>query len=162
MPSHFLNKCRFNVNLVYFYILESESVYSRYVVGLSSVSVRGCRSAVGYDSIIVLMIGFQSASYRLSIGLKSGDYIPNPTWNDPDMNPVADSWPIHWKFYGFVDFRVGLAGVTGVLHGTTLIPARVSNYIPSKVWVEITYHSQISTVPPMKLGNVLVISSHTS
>ena len=28
---------------------------------------------------------------------------------------VADSWPIHWKFSVFCRFRVGLAGVTGVL-----------------------------------------------
>ena len=52
------------------------------------------------------MIGFQSVPCRLSIGLKSGDSIPNLTRNDPDMNPtgftvssatlsVADSWPIH-------------------------------------------------------------------
>ena len=105
---------------------ESVSVYSRYVVGLLSVWVRDCRSAVGFDSSTVLMIGFQSALCRLSIGLKSGDSIPNLTRNVPDTNPtgftvssatlsVADSWPTHWKFCGFCRFRVGLAGVTGVL-----------------------------------------------
>ena len=107
-------------------ISESVSVYGRYVVGLLSVWVRDCGSAVGYNSSIVLMIGFQSVWGRLCIGLKSGDSITNLTRNDPDMNPtaftvssatlsVADSWPIHWKFYGFFRFRVGLAGVTGVL-----------------------------------------------
>ena len=65
------------------------SVYGRYVVGLLSVWVRDCRSAVGYDSSIVLMIGFQSVSCRLSIGLKSGDSIPILARNDPDMNPTA-------------------------------------------------------------------------
>ena len=108
-----------------FFLSESVSVYDRYVVGLISVRVRDCRSAVGYDSSIVLMIGCQSMSCRLSIGPKSGDSIPNLTRNDPDMNPtgftvysatlsVADSWPIHWKLCGFCRFRVGLAGVTGV------------------------------------------------
>ena len=63
---------------------ESLSVYGRYVVGLLSVWVRDCRSAVGYESIIVLMIGFQSVSCRLSIGLKSGDSIPNLTRHEPD------------------------------------------------------------------------------
>ena len=53
---------------------ESLSVYGRYVVGLLSVWVRDCRSAVGYESSIVLMIGFQSVSCRLSIGLKSIPY----------------------------------------------------------------------------------------
>ena len=105
-------------------ISESVSVYGRYVVGLLSVWVRDCRSAVGYDSSIVLMISFQSVPCRLSIGLKSGDSIPNLNRNDPDINPtgfmvssatlsVADSWPVHWKFCGFCRFRIGLAGVTG-------------------------------------------------
>ena len=85
-------------------ISEPVSVYCRDVVGLLSVCIRVCRSAVGYDSSIVLMMGFQSGSCRLSIGLKSGDSIPNLTRNDPDMNPtgfavssatlwVADSCP---------------------------------------------------------------------
>ena len=106
---------------------ESVSVYCRYVVGLSSVWIRHCRSAVGYDSSGVLMIGFQSVSCRLSIGLKSIESIPNLTRNDPDINPtsftgssatlsVADSCPIQWKNYGFCRFCVGLAGVTRVLH----------------------------------------------
>ena len=64
-PSHFLNKCRFMI--WYILISESVSVYGRYVVGLLSVWVRDCRSAVGYDSTIVLMIGFQSVSCRLSM-----------------------------------------------------------------------------------------------
>ena len=110
----------------YILISESVSVYSRYVVDLLLVWVRDCRSAVGHDSSIVLMIGFQSVPCRLFIGLKSGDDIPpNLTRNDPDMNPtgftvssatfsVADSWPIHWQFCGFSRFCVGLAGVTGV------------------------------------------------
>ena len=121
-PSHFLNKCWF---IIWHILLsESVSVYGRYVVGLLSVWVRDCRSAVGYDSSIVLMIGFQSVPCRLSIGLKSGDSIPNLTRNGLDMNPtaftvssatlsVADSWLIHWKFCVFCRFRVGLAGVTG-------------------------------------------------
>ena len=107
-------------------ISESVSVYGRYVVGLLSVWVRDCRSAVGYNSSSVLMIGFQSVWCRLCIGLKSGDSIPNLTRDDPDMKPtaftvssatlsVADSWPIQCKFCGFCQFRVGLAGVTGVL-----------------------------------------------
>ena len=107
-------------------ISESVSLYGRYVVGLLLVWVRDCRSAVGYNSGIVLMIGFQLVSCRLSIGPKSGDSIPNLTRNDPDMNPtgftvssatlsVADSWPIHWKFCGSCRFRVGLTNVTGVL-----------------------------------------------
>ena len=106
-------------------ISESVSVYGRYVVGLLSVWVRDCRSAVGYNSSSVLMIGFPSVWCRLCIGLKSGDSKPNLTRDDPDMKPtaftvssatlsVADSWPIHWKFCGFCRFRVGLAGVTGV------------------------------------------------
>ena len=106
-------------------ISESVSVYGRYVVGLLSVWVRDCGSAVGYNSSIVLTIGFQSVSCRLSIGLKSGDSIPNLTRNDPDMNPtgfmvasatlsVAESWPIHLIYCGFCRFCVGLAGVTGV------------------------------------------------
>ena len=120
----FLDKCWFMIcnNL----ISESVLVYGRYVVGLLSIWVRDSRSAVGYDSSIVLMIGFQSVPCRLAIGLKSGDSIPNLTRNDPDINPtgftvssatmsVADSWPIHWKFCGFCRFRIGLAGVTGAL-----------------------------------------------
>ena len=120
---HFLNKCRFMI--WHILISESVSVYGRYVVGLLSVWVRDCWSTVGYDSSIVLTIGFQSVSCRLSIGLKSGDSIPNLTRNDPDMNPtgftvdsatlsVAESLPIHWIYCGFYQFRVGLAGVTGV------------------------------------------------
>ena len=58
-------------------ISESLSVYGRYVVGLLSVWVRDCLSAVGYYSSIVLMIGFQSVSCQLYIGLKSGDSIRN-------------------------------------------------------------------------------------
>ena len=75
------------------------------------------------------MIGFQSVSCWLSVGLKSGDSKPNLTRNDPDMNLtgftvssatllVADSWPIDCKICGFCRFCVGLAGVTGVLHLT--------------------------------------------
>ena len=63
------------------------SVYGQYVVGLLSVWVRDCRSAVGYDSSIVLMIGFQSVPCRLSIGLKSGDSTLNLSRNDPDVEP---------------------------------------------------------------------------
>ena len=96
-------------------ISESVSVYGRYVVGLLSVWVRDCRSAVGLNSSTVLMIGFQSVLCRLSIGLKSGDSIPNLIRNVPDTNPtgftvssatlsVADSWPTHRKFCGFVGF----------------------------------------------------------
>ena len=123
----------------HFLISESVSVHGRYVVGLSSVWVRDCRSAVGYDSSIVLMIGFQSVFMSvIYIGPISGDSIPNLTRNDPDMNPtgftmssatlsVADSWPIHWKLCGFCRFRVGLAGVTGVL-GNQTITAPFTNY----------------------------------
>ena len=105
---------------------ESLSIYGGYVVGLLSVWIRDRRSAVGYNSSIVLMIGFQSVSCRLSIDLKSGDSIPNLTRNDPDINPtgftvssatlsLADTWPIHWKFCGFVGFvSVWPVGVTGV------------------------------------------------
>ena len=104
-------------------ISESDSVYCWDVVGLLSVCVRDFRSAVGYDSSIVLMISFQSVSCQLSIGLKSGDSISILTRNDPDMNPtgfmmssatlsVAD---IQWKFCGSCRFRVGLAGVIGAL-----------------------------------------------
>ena len=103
--------CRFNV-IWHISISESVSVYGRYVVGLLSVWVRHCRSAVGYDSSIVLMIGFPSVACRLTIGLKSGDSIPNHTRNNPDMNPtgftvssatlsVVDSWPIDWKICRF-------------------------------------------------------------
>ena len=67
----------------------SVSVYCRDVVGLLSVYVRNCRSAVSYDSSIVFKIGFQSVSCRLSIGLKSGDSLTNLTRNDPDMNPIG-------------------------------------------------------------------------
>ena len=99
-------------------ISESVSVYGRYVVGLLSVWVRDCRSVVGYDSSIVLMIGFQSVSCWLSIGFKSGDSTPNLTRNDPGMNPtgitvssstlsVTDSWPIHRIFFCFVLCRFG-------------------------------------------------------
>ena len=119
-------------------ILESVSVYGRYVVGLLSVWVRDCWSAVGCNASIVLMIGFQSVSGRLSVGLKSGDSIPNLTRNSPDMNPtgftvssaklsVADSWPMHWKFCVFCRFRVGSAGVTGVsgtCHMTSLMTSQ--------------------------------------
>ena len=50
-----------------------------------SVWVRDCRSAVRYDSSILLMIGSQSVSCRLSIGLKSGDSMQNLTRHDePD------------------------------------------------------------------------------
>ena len=119
----FFNKCWFMI--WHILISESMSVYGRYAVGLLSVWVRDCWSALGYDSSIVLMVGFHSVSCRLSISLKSGDSIPNLTRSDPDMNPtgftvssatlpVADSWPIHWKFCGFFRFRVGLTGVTGV------------------------------------------------
>ena len=119
----FFNKCQFMI--WHILISESLSVCGRYAVCLLSVWVRDCRSAVVYDSSIVLMVIFHSVSCRLSIGLKSGDSIPNLTRSDPDMNPtgftvssatlsVADSWPIHWKFCVFCRFRVGLAGVTGV------------------------------------------------
>ena len=102
-------------------ISESVSVYGRYAVGLLSVWVRDCRSAVGYDSSIVLMVGFHSVSCRLSIGLKSGDPIPNLTRSDPGWfydvfsnivggRQLADSL----KILRFCRFRVGLAGVTGV------------------------------------------------
>ena len=118
------------MSIWHIFISEYLSVYGRYVVGLFSVWVRDCRSAVGYNSSSVLMIGFQSVWCRLCIGLKSGDSIPNLTRNDPDMNPtgftvssatlsVADSWQIHWKFCEFCRFRVGLAGVTGVLIDVT-------------------------------------------
>ena len=73
----------------YILISESVSVYGRYAVGLLSVWVRDCRSAVGYDSSIVVMVGFHSVSCRLSIGLKSGDSIPNLTRSNPDMNPTG-------------------------------------------------------------------------
>ena len=135
-------------------ISESVSVYGRYVVGLLSVWVRDCRSVVGYDSSIVLMIGFQSVSCRLSVGLKSGDSIPNLTRNDPDMNPsgftvssatlsVADSWPIHWPFCRFCRFRVGLAGVTGVIpqshrpnrHVTDLKPTKILKFGERSVYI---------------------------
>ena len=116
----FFNKYRFMI--WHILISESVSVYGRYAVGLLSVWVRDCRSAVGYDSSIVLMVGFHSVSCRLSIGLKSGDPIPNLTRSDPGWfygvfsnivggRQLADSL----KILRFCRFRVGLAGVTGVL-----------------------------------------------
>ena len=36
---------------------------------------------------------------------------------------------------------------------STLIPSLISNYIHYKVWDEIIYHSQTSTVAPLKFGN---------
>ena len=39
------------------------------------------------------------------------------------------------------------------LHGLTLIPASISNYIHYKVWDEITYPFQTSTVQPLKFRN---------
>ena len=148
------------MSIWHIFISENLSVYGRYVVGLFSVWVRDCRSAVGYNSSSVLMIGFQSVWCRLCIGLKSGDSIPNLTRNDPDMNPtgftvssatlsVADSWQIHWKFCGFCRFRVGLAGVTGVLHWC-LFPrcfvTRVSNIkiIPS--WAHRLFATPVHTL----------------
>ena len=124
-----LNKCWFMI--WHILISESVSVYGQYAVGLLSVWVRDCRSAVGYDSSIV---GFHWVSCRLYIGLKSGDSIPNLTRSDPDVNPtgftvssatlsVADSWTIHWKICVFCRFRVGLAGVNGVY-------IRVTNVLP--------------------------------
>ena len=67
------------------------------------------------------MVGFHSVSCRLSIGLKSGDPIPNLTRSDPGWfygvfsnivggRQLADSL----KILRFCRFRVGLAGVTGV------------------------------------------------
>ena len=117
----FFNKYRFMI--WHILISESVSVYGRYAVGLLSVWVRDCRSAVGYDSSIVLMVGFHSVSCRLSIGLKSGDPIPNLTRSDPGWfygvfsnivggRQLADSL----KILRFCRFRVGLAGVTGVLN----------------------------------------------
>ena len=35
-------------------------------------------------------------------------------------------------------------------HGISLIPACKSNYMPDKVWGEITYHTETSTVAPLK------------
>ena len=117
----FFNKYRFMI--WHILISESVSVYGRYAVGLLSVWVRDCRSAVGYDSSIVLMVGFHSVSCRLSIGLRSGDPIPNLTRSDPGWfygvfsnivggRQLADSL----KILRFCRFRVGLAGVTGVLN----------------------------------------------
>ena len=96
-------------------ISKSVSVYGRYVVGLLSVWVRDCRSAVSYNSSNVLMIGFQSVWCRLCIRLKSGDSIPNLTRDDPDMKPTAFTvpqqhcrWPTAGRFIanfaGFVGF----------------------------------------------------------
>ena len=36
---------------------------------------------------------------------------------------------------------------------TTLIPLWISNHMPGKVWVEITYKLSTSTVAPLKFGN---------
>ena len=85
----------------------------------------------------------QMETCRLSIGLKSGDSIPNLTRNDPDINPtgftvssatmsVADSWPIHWKFCGFCRFRIGLAGVTGALLALYAGNSPVTSEFPSQ------------------------------
>ena len=89
----------------------------QFMVGMLSVCYRfgvwDCRSAVGYDSSIVLMVGFHSVSCRLSIGLKLGDSIPILTRSEPDMTPtgfamssatlsVANRWPIDWKFCVFL------------------------------------------------------------
>ena len=46
-------------------------------------------------------------------------------------------------------------------HGFTSIPAWISNYIHYKVWDEINYLFQTSTVEPLKCGKGYVISSHT-
>ena len=121
----FFNKCRFMI--WHILISESLSVYGRHVVGLLSAWVRDCPSAVGYESSIVAMIGFQPVSCRLSIGLKSGDSIPNLTRLEPDWfydafsnivggRQLADSL----KILCFCRFRVGLAGVTGVLLTTKI------------------------------------------
>ena len=79
----------------YILISESVSVCGRYVVGLFSVWVRDCRSAVGYDSSIVLMVGFQSVSCRLFFGQFHTESFPK--------------WPRHepnW-FYGVLSNIVG-------------------------------------------------------
>ena len=137
-PSHFLDKCRFMI--LHMLISEFVSVYGRSVVSLLSGWVRDCRSAVGYDSSIVLMIGFQWVSCRLSISLKSGDSIPNLTGSDPDMNPtgfkvssatlsVADSWPIHLKFCVFVGFVSVWPVWLGYKHAITIGPFYVHGLI---------------------------------
>ena len=43
----------------------------------------------------------------------------------------------------------------------TIIPAWISNHIPSQVWDEITYSPLNFNSAPLKFGNGLVISSHT-
>ena len=146
-------------------ISESVSVYGRYVVGLLSVWVRDYRSAVGYNSSSVLMIGFQSVWCRLCIGLKSGDSIPNLTRDDPDMKPtaftvtlatllVADSWPIHCKFCGFCRFRVGLAGVTGVLR-TIFMQKSKPKYacLPSKIAISVPGVIAVTSQNSFRLSN---------
>ena len=47
-------------------------------------------------------------------------------------------------------------------HGLTLIPAWISNHVSSKLWDEITYPFQTSTVALLKFGIGSIISSHTS
>ena len=46
-------------------------------------------------------------------------------------------------------------------HGLTLIPAWISNHMPSKIWDKLPIHSQTSTVAPLTFGNGHVIPSHT-
>ena len=69
-------------------ISESVSVYGRYAVGLLSVWVRDCRSAVGYNSGIVLMVGCSygvvSVIYRSQIGRFHTDSYPKWPRHEPD------------------------------------------------------------------------------
>ena len=68
-------------------ISESVPVYGRYVVGLLSVWVRDCRSAVGYNSSSVVMIGFQSVS-PCDVGYVSVSNRAIPHRILPEMTPT--------------------------------------------------------------------------
>ena len=98
----------------------------RFMVGMLSVCYRFEFEIVGLLSVTSPSLCWWSVFNRCHVGYLSVSNRAIPYRILPDMNPtgftvssatlsVADSWPIQWKICVFCRFRVGLAGVTGVL-----------------------------------------------
>ena len=91
----------------------------------------------------------QTLSYKHDLGHVGSEHNPqytvqvqswvNMTIPDPILHSSGD--PFYW-------------------HGLIWIPAWISNHLPGKMWYEIAYHSQTSTVTQLKFGNGKIISFH--
>ena len=123
-PSHFLNKCWFNVSLAYFDIRICVGVFSgccRFTIGFCSGLFICCRLRFQHCAYDRSSVGVMLVVYRSQIGRFHTEFYPQ--------------WPRHeqYWFYGvfsnivggrqltdsmkilrFCRFRVGLASVTGV------------------------------------------------